>query len=97
VTPFRAGFLIGAVALLALAVVTLRSEQARAAARTVALESRWIESRRELWKLQTGVARLRAPGRLHGSLEWFGAELATRDPQRSAPGGQGRMGPVPRD
>ena len=63
--------LLGIFALLALAVVYLRTEQARCAARALALESTWIEMRRELWSLQTTSSRLRAPGRIHDRVGWF--------------------------
>ena len=62
--------------LIAFAGLHLRAEQARSAARTLALESRWVELRRELWGVQTEVARLRAPERIHEWLERFEVELA---------------------
>ncbi len=97
-TALRACFLIASVAMIALVIVALRNEQARLAARTLALESQWVELRRELWKVQTGVARLRAPARLYGRLDWFRAELVTRDVLRSPRSRSGTLsGNLPRD
>jgi len=76
-TALRVGVLLGAFTGLALAVVHLRSEQTRCAFRTLAQESRCVELRRELWRLQTGVARLRAPQRVRDSLDWFQTDLVT--------------------
>jgi hypothetical protein len=64
-----------AFAAVALLLVHLRAEQTRAAARALAVESEWVELRRELWRLQTGVARLKAPGRIRDRVEWFDAAL----------------------
>ncbi|MBI4717216.1 MAG: hypothetical protein HY763_05385 [Planctomycetes bacterium] len=74
-TAFRVCVLFAALALLALAVVYLRTEQTRSAARTLKLESRWVELRRELWQAQTGVARLQAPEQVHDRLGWFQSDL----------------------
>ncbi len=77
----RACMLLLAFAALALAVIHLRSQQVQSAAKGVALEKERIALRRELWKQQTMVARLRTPARLYGSLEWFQTNLARRDVQ----------------
>jgi hypothetical protein len=81
---FRACVLILAFATLALATVWIRSERTRAAARCVMHENEWVALRRELWSAQANVARLRAPARLHDSLELFRTNLATRN---TAPAG----------
>ena len=86
-TMFRACVLFGLLAAVALTLVHLRVEQTRYAAKTLALESRWIELRRELWQVQTSTARLRAPGRLHDRLEWFDTDLAP--PASGKPGTRG--------
>lgn len=83
----RSWGLISALTCLALAVVYLRVEQARTAARTLALETRWMELRRELWSVQTGVARLRSPARLYDSLNFFEADLVTRNLKANSNGG----------
>lgn len=74
-TALRVCMLIAAFSAIALAVVYLRSEQTRAAARTLAIEAQRVELRRELWRLQTGVARLRTPGRIRERVGWFDAHL----------------------
>ena len=70
-TVSRAGVLITGFALLALSVVYLRGEQTRAAARAVALELKQVQARRELWRAQATVARLRAPTQIRDRLERF--------------------------
>ena len=79
------GILI-ALAVVALAVVFLRSEQTRFAADTLRLERESIALRRQLWRLQTGVARLRSPERVRQSLEWFDVGLALAEPRRTEGG-----------
>ena len=79
-TVSRVCGLFGVLVVVALAVVYLRVEQTRCAAKTLALESRWIALRRELWQVQTGAARLRAPGRLHDRMEWFDTDLVPPPP-----------------
>ena len=64
-TVSRGCVLLAAFAAIALAVVHLRAEQTRCAARMLAIESQWIQLRRDLWGLQTRIARLRAPERIH--------------------------------
>lgn len=85
-TVFRAGVLAGALVMLALTLVHLRAEQARYAARILALESRRIALRRELWAAQTTIARLRAPGHLHDRMQWFDMGLAP--PSEGGPAGR---------
>jgi hypothetical protein len=74
-TTLRLCALLAAFAWIALAVVYLRAEQTRAAARALLIESQQVEARRELWRLQTGVARLKAPERIRDRAEWFDADL----------------------
>lgn len=56
---------------LALATVALRAEQARVAATTLRLESRWVELRRERWSVHAHLARLRTPAQLRERAELF--------------------------
>ena len=74
-TALRRCVLLAAFAGIALTVVYLRSEQTRAAARALAIESQRVELRRELWRLQAGVARLKAPGRIRERVGRFDANL----------------------
>lgn len=53
---------------LALAVVHLRAEQARCAARMLKSEGDRIALRGELWELQASVARLKSPVEIHDRL-----------------------------
>lgn len=62
-------------ALLGLAAVYVRTEQARSAARTLAIEMQWIELRGVWWELQTDVARLRSPERIRERLGWYQSDL----------------------
>ncbi len=71
----RLAVLMVAFAVLGLSVVYLRTEQARSAARTLAMEMKWIELRGEWWELQTDVARLRSPERIRDRLGWYQLEL----------------------
>lgn len=71
----RVGVVIAALVLIALAVVHLRAEQTRCAARIVKLDSRWVELRRQRWTLQTRAVRLQAPQRIHDRLENLQSEL----------------------
>jgi hypothetical protein len=66
---------IGALTLIALGVTVLRVEQTRTAARTVAMENEWAALRRESWRLQTALARLRAPGTIHDRTQWIQTDL----------------------
>lgn len=63
-------------AAVALALVQVRAEQARSAASALAAEAEWIELRRELWSLQTQVARLRTPAQVHDRVKWFDVGIA---------------------
>jgi len=85
-TALRTGGLVAALVTLALAIVYIRAEQARSASRMLAHQSRWIELRRELWKAQSGVARLRAPARLYSSLELFRADVVLRNVSKDSDG-----------
>ncbi len=68
--------MIAAFSLIALGAVYLRAEQTRCAARTLGIESELIRQRRELWRVQSAVARLRAPGHIHDWMVWFQSDLA---------------------
>ena len=71
--------LLVALAGIALAIVCLRAEQTRIAAKTLRLEDRWIRQRRELWALQTSIARLRTPDRIRERVhyeDWFDVDLS---------------------
>ncbi len=74
-TTRRGCVLIGAFTAIALALVYLRVEQTRCAAQTLALETKWVETRRELWSLQAATARLRTPGRVHDRMVWLETDL----------------------
>jgi len=71
----RLVILIAAFAGLGLGVVYVRTEQARSAARTLALELQWIELRGQWWELQGGVARMRTPERIRDRLGWYQSDL----------------------
>ncbi|MEK6677326.1 MAG: hypothetical protein AABZ47_16950 [Planctomycetota bacterium] len=77
-TAVRCCVLIGFFALLGVTVVYLRVEQSRSWSNCAVLEGRWTELRRELWRVQAGVARLRSPTRLHDSLDRFRTSLVAR-------------------
>jgi len=62
-------------ACVALGVVYLRVEQTRCAAAALRLEAERTEARHELWRVQTSVARLRSPERLHGRMSWIKTNL----------------------
>ncbi len=66
---------LGAFAVIGMGVVYTRAEQARCAAQALAIESQWIEKRHELWQVQCGTARLRAPGHLHDRMHWLENDL----------------------
>lgn len=74
-TALRVGMLVAAFTLIALGVVYVRTEGARSAVRALRHESEWINLRRELWQLQTQVARLRAPDRVHDRMAWLQTDL----------------------
>lgn len=75
----RASIVALAMAALALAVVGLRAEQTRRAAKVLSLESRWVQLRRDQWSMQARAARLRTPDRLH-------TRLGSADPLLRSPG-----------
>ena len=74
-TILRGCVLLGCFTAIALVVVHLRSEQTRCAARLAGMDGRWVELRRELWGVQTRVARLRSPERIHDRVAAFGTGL----------------------
>ena len=71
----RICFLIALFTGIAFAVVHLRVEQTRCAARILRSESRWMGLRREWWALQTRAARFRAPTRIHERIDFLRTEL----------------------
>ncbi len=75
-SPTRLCIMIAAFSLIGLAAVHLRAEQTRCASRTLAIEAELIGQRRELWRVQSALARLRAPGHIHDRMEWFQTGLA---------------------
>ena len=76
---FRTCGLLVAFAGIALTLVYLRTEQAGSAARSLELEARWIDLRRELWSGQTELARLRTPTQIRERIERFEVELVPPD------------------
>ena len=70
-TVARGCVLLAAFAGIALTVVHLRAEQTRCAARMVAIDADWVRLRRDLWGLQTRIARLRSPERIHDRVSAF--------------------------
>ncbi|MCH7883845.1 MAG: hypothetical protein IIC01_01220 [Planctomycetes bacterium] len=72
---FRACSLFAALGAVAVMLVHLRSENVRCAARILAMDSEWTQLRRELWRVQTRSARLRAPRRLHERVEAGSSDL----------------------
>ena len=84
-SAFRACVLLGAFTAIALTVVCLRAEQTRCAARTLAIEARWVELRRELWSVHASISRLRAPGRIHDRVDWFQAGVVPPEEKMVTP------------
>ena len=70
-TVARGCVLLAAFAGIALTVVHLRAEQTRCAARMVVIDADWVRLRRDLWGLQTRIARLRSPERIHDRVAAF--------------------------
>lgn len=70
-TIARGCFLLISFTAIALTVLHLRSEQTRCAARLASMDARWVELRRDLWGVQTRIARLRAPERIHDRITAF--------------------------
>lgn len=62
-------------AIVGLTLVHLRSEQVRCAARTLSLENKWVQLRRETWSVQSAIARLRAPDSIHERSLLFQTDL----------------------
>ncbi len=85
-TTIRVGFLVMTFCLLAVMLVHIRSEQVRSASRSLRLENEWIDLRRETWKVQSEIARLRAPGSIHDRTKWFETDLVAP----ASPTGMGR-------
>lgn len=85
-TTFRACVLLATFAVIALGVVHLRGAQTRAAARAASLELEQVAVRRELWRLQAGVARLRSPNKIHSRIEQFDVTLIPPSFQEPRPG-----------
>jgi len=71
VTVARGCVLLACFTVIALTVVHLRSEQTRSAARLAAMDAKWVELRRDLWGVQTRIARLRSPDRIHDRVAAF--------------------------
>ena len=81
--------MIGALATIAFAVVWLRAEQTRVAARMLGHEYRWVQKRRELWAVQAEVARLRTPHAVRDRVERvdrFEIGLVPPEPEHYHPG-----------
>lgn len=88
-STIRAGYLISGLAFIALMSVYLRSEQARVATESLSAELRQVTVRRELWKQQAAVARLRAPEVIHDRIKVFDSQVEPPDsgvPQAPRPG-----------
>lgn len=85
-TTMRISFLVLSFGVLAVGLVHLRSEQVRSAAVALKWESEWINLRRETWKVQAEIARLRAPGSIHDRTKWFQTDLVAP----STPTGMGK-------
>ena len=70
-TVARGCTLLACFTVIALTVVHLRSEQTRSAARLASMDAKWVDLRRELWGVQTRIARLRCPERIHDRVTAF--------------------------
>ena len=70
-TVTRGCTLLACFTAIALTVVHLRSEQTRSAARLASMDAKWVELRRELWGVQTRIARSRSPERIHDRVAAF--------------------------
>lgn len=71
----RTSALLLAFAGVAMGLVHIRSEQARSVAAALTHESEWARLRRDLWEVQTQIARLKAPGDLHARLKTMQVSL----------------------
>lgn len=76
---WRAGYLIAGLAFVALVSVYIRGEQARVATESLSVDLKQVTVRRELWKQQAAVARLRAPGVIHDRIKVFDAQVEPAD------------------
>ncbi len=74
-TVGRGCMLLGVFAALALGVVHLRGERTRCAAAVLRIESDWVRLRGDLWGLQTRIARMRAPDRIHDRATYLATGL----------------------
>ena len=74
---FRICVLLILFAIVALGIVFCRVGQTRSAAAALTIESQRVEARQRLWLVQTAVARLRAPQRLHARMSWIDTELVS--------------------
>ncbi|MBI1825856.1 MAG: hypothetical protein HY287_05965 [Planctomycetes bacterium] len=70
-TVARGAIMLAIFSGIALAVVHLRGEETRCAARILSLEARQVTLRRELWSLQSRTARLRTPERVRDRVASF--------------------------
>lgn len=86
-TIARGCTLLAAFAAIALSVVHLRAEQTRCAARVLRIESDWVRLRGDLWSLQTRIARMRAPDRIHDRATYLATGLVPPGVRVVAPGG----------
>ncbi len=78
-TSFRTCVFVVLLAAMALGVVAMRRAQASTAMRILSLETRWVSLRRELWQVQTRVARLKSPDRVYHRVGWFQQTLLPPD------------------
>lgn len=69
-----------AFALIAVALIHLRTAQTRAAASLLRMEAQRIALRRELWEIETRNARLRAPAHIHEAADRLPIELDAPGP-----------------
>ncbi|MDO8629986.1 MAG: hypothetical protein Q7R41_05785, partial [Phycisphaerales bacterium] len=86
-TIARGCTLLAAFAVIALSVVHLRAEQTRCAARVLRIESDWMRFRGDLWSLQTRIARMRAPDRIHDRATYLATGLVPPGVRGIPPGG----------
>jgi len=72
--------LVVAFALISLALVQLRAAQTQTAASLLRMEAERIALRRELWDIETRMARLRSPARIIEAADKLPAELSAPGP-----------------
>ena len=82
--------MLAAFAVIALAVMHLRAEQTRCASRVLKIESDWVRLRGDLWSLQTRMARMRAPDRIHDRATYLATGLVPPGVREGAPAGTQR-------